>query len=410
MRLLYLHQYYCPHGGWGNDRSAAFARHWVQRGHAVTVLTTTAYFPPEHPAHRVPEYRFTEHGAYIIVLNVPYAQRMGFVGRLRAFRQFAQRARKAALSLPKPDAIWASSTPLQVARLGGMLARHWRVPWVFECVDVWPQVPTELGLLRNPLLQRYANRLADSLYRNANTVVVLSEGMREQVLARGVQPGKVHVVHNGTDCAAFVPTPKGPSHRAGGYSETVRFLYAGHMGYANDVEGLVHTMGELLQQHPTLPVHLTLVGDGAHRPQVEAALAAIGNPASITLLPAQPKYTLPALFQQHNVGIVWFREHPVLEHNSANKFYDYLAAGLPVLLNYSGWQGRYLRNYQAGLPTLQGDRVAFVRAMVELATNATLRTELGANARRLAVECFDRAMLAERALGVLEIPTQNCKF
>ena len=61
-----------------------------------------------------------------------------------------------------------------------------------------------------------------------------------------------------------------------------------------------------------------------------------------------PKMDTPKLLAAAAAGISTVIPVPELEANSANKFFDYLAASLPVIINYGGWQRQVLEQSGAG--------------------------------------------------------------
>lgn len=389
MHILYLHQYYCPEGGWGNDRSADFARRWVAAGHRVTVITTTAYFPPEHPAHRAQRYQFVEHGVKVDVWRVPYGQEMGYLRRAWAFVQFFLCL--LLLSRRKVDLIYASTTPPTVALAGAWLSRRWRCPWVLEVVDVWPEVPVGMGILRQRMLIGAMQVVMRHCYQSANQIVALSEGMRDLILPYGTGPARIHVVENGTDVATFSTT----THEAREESAPVRLVYAGAFGRANAVGQLLDAAERLQHLSPRWQLHL--YGNGSERDALAQRLAQSPIPG-VSLHSSVPKQQMPALLAAADIGLVSFAPHLVLESNSANKFFDYLAAGLPVMLNYQGWQARVLAEHMAGLSAPQGDLIAFVKQLERLITDAELRKQMGVNAHQLAAARYDRALLSQQLL------------
>lgn len=399
MHILYLHQYYCPEGGWGNDRSADFARRWVGAGHAVTVCTTTAYFPAGHAAHHSAYSEFMEHGVRVCVWRIPYAQRMGVWARARAFLRFffalvSMRYRGA-------DVIYASTTPPTVALAGAMLSIRWRKPWVLEVVDVWPEVPMGMGLLTFAPLIWGLKAVMNFCYRSARHIVALSVGMKEQIIANGIAPERITVVENGTDVALFRPRNW---FDYGKHDEPVRLIYTGALGRANAVEQLLDAAERL--QTLEKPWRLDIYGDGAERGALEQRLAERPIP-NVTLHRPVPKQDIPAILAQADIGVVCFAPYAVLEANSANKFFDYLAAGLPVVLNYQGWQAEVLRQTQSGLSSVQGDQDGFVQSLSELISASDLRVAMGNNARALAELHYDRKSLGQHVLGLLEAATRR---
>ncbi len=100
--------------------------------------------------------------------------------------------------------------------------------------------------------------------------------------------------------------------------------------------------------------------------------------------------------------MVIFANYSVLEHNSANKFFDSLSAGKPVLLNYSGWQRPVVEENQAGFGCKLCDIDEFVEKVLYFDSNRDRLIEMGGNAREVAIERFNRDNLARQALEVIE--------
>jgi glycosyltransferase involved in cell wall biosynthesis len=388
MHILYIHQYFCPPGGTGNNRSFELASAWVAAGHRVTMLTSKAYFPDKQRQHGI-NLQFEVNGIEVIALDVPYFHLMRFRDRVKAFIQFYRKAKRAAKSLPKPDLIYASSTPPTVGELGRKLARFWRIPYVFETVDVWPDVPIGMGIIRNPILKAWLHRRVNRIYDEASLIVALSDGMKAQILSHGVAANKVKVSYNGTSLKAF--PFHGRPRQAG-----LKIIYTGTVGLANGVDALVDVC-QLLAQRGIRNVEFLVLGGGNDLARVKRHAEAIGV-EGITFLEPVPKEAVPQLLAQADVGVVTFAPHVVLEANSANKFYDYLSIGLPVLINYQGWQAHYLQEWNCGRSSPMGDLNAFADNIEWLLQNPEARIEMGISARRLAEAHFDRAKIAAELL------------
>ncbi len=224
MRILYLHQYFCPPGGSGNNRSFELAKAWSEMGHEVTIFTSPAYFPSSYQQTEL--VRETEiEGIKVVILNVDYAHEMTFGRRIRSWLKFYRKTRKHIWKWTDVDLVYASSTPLTIGELGRVIQRKKKIPFVFETVDVWPDVPIGMGILRNRLLINYLNRRTQRIYKAAAAVVTLSEGMRDQVLSHQVDPAKVYVCHNGTNPESF------PYVARSAKEETV-VIYTGTIGIA----------------------------------------------------------------------------------------------------------------------------------------------------------------------------------
>jgi glycosyltransferase involved in cell wall biosynthesis len=143
-----------------------------------------------------------------------------------------------------------------------------------------------------------------------------------------------------------------------------------------------------------------LVGDGNERPRLCAEIERLGL-NNIQVLGNIPKQEMPELFVAADVSLVVFANVPILEDNSANKFFDSLSAGRPVLLNYSGWQRDVIESAGAGFGCNQGDESEFVDKLRKMKDDDHGRRRMGSNARKLALERFGRDELAAKVLNTI---------
>ena len=108
------------------------------------------------------------------------------------------------------------------------------------------------------------------------------------------------------------------------------------------------------------------------------------------------------LCQAADAAVVSFHPAPLFQENSPNKFFDAIAAGLPVVFNRSTWLEPDIANYGCGFVCKDEQPAAEMAArLLELANDPTLRQRMGAGARRLAEERFSRDGLAEVYLDCL---------
>ncbi len=364
------------------------------------MLTSTAYFPVAMQARG--EEPFDCDGIQVIPLKVPYGHMMPFGQRILAFLKFYRRANRAARRLSKPDLIYASSTPLTIGELGRRLGQHWAIPFVFETVDVWPDVPIGMGILRNRILIGWLDRLTSRIYGAAAAIVALSDGMQTQILSHGVPPSKVQVHYNGTDLQAFPFVERETSAR-------MHVVYTGTVGLANGVD-VIPRLCKRLTDLGRDDIRVTVLGYGNSWTLVKQLADQLGL-RNLDFLPTIPKEQVAAFLAVADVGLVTFAPYKVLEANSANKFYDYLASGLPVVINYRGWQASYLAEWECGLSSDQGDLDALVQNIIALADDPARRCAMGKCGRRLAETRFDRTQIAAELLqlfqGILKLPRQE---
>lgn len=395
MRILYLHQYFVPPSASGGTRSYEFARRLVANGHEVHLITSSAFLPHYEPVSKIASAEFD--GILATIIHVPYSNSLSFSQRARAFFEFAWLATREAIA-SRVDVVFATSTPLTIA-IPGITAKLWnRVPMVFEVRDLWPELPIAVGALKNPLAKAAARGLEWLAYHCAAHIVALSPGMAEGITQRGISPDRVSVIPNSCDWDVFdVPSKRGEHIRAKLKLKPSQplIVYTGTFGLINGVDYLVKVAAVMRKIAPE--VHFLLVGDGAKKDAVIAEAQQAGVlEQNLTIQPPLPKTQLVDIFAAATVATSLFVPLKPMWNNSANKFFDALAAGKPIAINYGGWQADLLNDTGAGIVLPPDDPIA---AACELASFVQDKARLQAAsvaARHLARTRFDRDMMARQ--------------
>lgn len=400
MKILYLHQYFSTRQGAWITRPYELALRLIRMGHDVTVISLPGYMPDEYK-HITRITRVDMDGVPVIIIPVAYSNDMGFARRMLQFVKFAVIASWLGMR-QKADLVYASSTPLTIA-IPGIATKLWqRVPMVFEVRDLWPRVPIAVGALKNPILIWAAGALEWIAYHSAQHVVALSPGMRQGIVERGIPENRITVIPNSCDVDLFdVPPETGQPirDRLGLTPEQPLVVYAGSFGLLNNVGYLVDLASRMNALIPEC--RFLLVGSGAEFNQVCQKAQALGLlDKTVFVWSSVPKTEMPALLSAATVSAVTFLPIRAMWDNSANKFFDALAAGRPVVINYGGWQADILRETEAGIQLSDSDIDAAALALAEFLRSPERLERARQAARDLAYHRFNRDEMA-RILGEL---------
>lgn len=398
MKILYCHQHFSTRAGAAGTRSYETATRLVARGHQVTVLCgsyavgRSGLDGPFRRGRRTG----TVDGIRVVELELPYANRDGYLRRSWAFLRFAVYGVGAALRYDY-DLLFASSTPL-TAGIPGIAARYLRgKPFVFEVRDLWPELPRALGVVRNPLLLGLLSGLEWLCYRAARACVGLSPGIVAGICRRGVDPQRVAMIPNGCDLTLFGAATAQPLAEAG---QRVA-VFCGTHGLANGLDAVLDA-AQVLRTRGREDIRLVLIGTGQQKPALQARAAAQGL-HNCRFLDPLPKTELAGLLCGADIGLQVLANVPAFYYGtSPNKFFDYLAAGLPVLINYPGWLAELIGQAGCGLAVAPQRPGAFADALEYLADHPSERKLMGQKARRLAETRFDRDRLAAELVNLLE--------
>jgi len=394
VNIVYVHQHFSTTRGTTGTRSYDFARMLVERGHRVTVLTGV-YGPSEFARRRFTRLvtRLDVDGIDVRIVNVRYDNKQSSARRILAFLAFMFLSTREALRIRDADVVFATSTPLTTGFVG-MVARYARrVPFVFEVRDIWPESAVQFGALKNPLLIFVAAAWERMFYHAAGCIVAISPRMAERLRARlGFQARKVRVIPLGADYGLFARAEPDLAWRhEHGLEGKVVAVYAGAHGRVNALSWVLEAAARLKD----LPdVRFVLIGDGVLKPRLTEQAQALGLQNVLFLAPV-PKERLAAILKACDLGLMTLDNYPVFDTALPNKFMDYLAAGLPVLLNFDGQAGWLAEEEGCGVVVPPEDPEAMAEAIRDLAGDAARRREMGRRAQVVAKHRFDRRRLVE---------------
>ena len=394
MRLLYFHQHFSTPQGSAGTRSYEMAQAALRAGHQVTMVCGSY---AQGKTGLTGEFvrgkrRGMVDGIDIVEFDLSYGNEMGFVARLGVFAKFALGSMRLALREPA-DMVFATTTPL-TAGIPGIAARLFtRRQFVFEVRDLWPELPKAMGVVRNPFLLGLMSALEWASYRSAHRLVGLSPGIVEGIARRGVPKDRITMVPNGCDLDLFATSDI--SWRPDGVrDDQLLAVFSGTHGPANGL-GAVLDAAAVLKAHGRDDIRIALVGQGREKPDL-AARAKHEGLDNVLFLDPVPKTELSGLLSGADMGLQCLKNVPAFYYGtSPNKFFDYIAAGLPVLNNYPGWLAGMITESDCGYAVPPDDPQAFADALIDAADHREDLKKKGKRARALAECDFDREKLAK---------------
>ena len=213
----------------------------------------------------------------------------------------------------------------------------------------------------------------------------------------------VAVIPNSSDTEMFRPDIDGSAIRQEkGWDSKLVLLHFGAMGRVNGLEFVIEAANRL-KSNPE--IDFVLVGEGREKASLIKKVEHLGL-KNVDILDSMPKEMLVKLVAACDVSMIIVADFSILEHNSANKFFDSLSAGKPVLLNYSGWQRQILEENSAGFGCEICNLDEFVEKVLYLNSHRKQLAEMEQNARRIAIEKFNRDKLAKEAFQIISSATK----
>lgn len=288
----------------------------------------------------------------------------------------------------KGDLVLATSTPLTIGIPA--LFKKWiqKTPFIFETRDVWPEAVIAIGAINNTIIKKVLYFLEGLIYKNASAIVPLSVDMKRSIVTRypKLDNKSIDVIENISEIDRF---QKGYDKNISVLSKKIGFkpkftvLYAGTFGKVNGINYVIKLAQKLININPE--IIFVLVGDGSEKELViqEASHKKILN-KNVYILDSVSKSDLSQLYFECDMGSSFVINIKELWANSANKYFDTLASGKPILINHEGWQKVEINKDNIGYVLPAEIKDNDVKKFSNYCKNTSLITKQGENALNIA--------------------------
>jgi glycosyltransferase involved in cell wall biosynthesis len=294
--------------------------------------------------------------------------------------------------------VLGSSPQLFAAWAAQRLARHFRVPFVFEVRDLWPETFVSLGHMapRNPLVRVLAG-IERHLYRTSDRIVSLLPGAGDYIVEHGGDPDKIHWVPNGIDLSLVPPLSPLPR------NDKFTVVYAGAHGAANGLDKLLDAAKLIQRQSPGQHIRIRLIGDGPEKARLQRRTADEGIDVVEFLPPVAKDGIYRSLFSA-DAFLMLLEDSPVFRWGiSPNKLFDYLACARPVLFSVSS-PFDPIAEARAGISVKPGDAHALAQGILQLSqVPIAERAAMGLRGRAYVERHHDLRILGDRLQHILAL-------
>ena len=322
-------------------------------------------------------------------------------GRLRrtvGYVSYMLSAVWAALRLPRPDVLVATSPQFFCAGAGFFASRLLRRPWVFELRDIWPASIAAVGAARNKTLMALLEKMELALYRDADAVVALTEAFRRNLIDRGIPSAKIHVITNGIAPDFRRAVGRAAARKQLGLDGKFIVSYVGTHGMAHHLETLLAT-ADLLRGEPD--IQFLTVGDGAAREKLLRLKRETGLD-NVRMIPQVSRPQAKRYLEASDVSAVLLRKAEVFKTVIPSKLLEAMAVGNPLVLGVEGEARRIVEEAGAGICVEPESARQFADAVLRLRSDPELRALLGRNGAVAVRRNFRRTALARKMWEVIQ--------
>jgi glycosyltransferase involved in cell wall biosynthesis len=397
MHILYYHQHFSTPDGAAGTRSYEMARRLILNNHQVTMIcgnSEMGHTGLDKPFIKGKREGIVD-GIHVIEFHLPYSNKDSFFKRSITFLRFAAKSVCWALCHTY-DIVFATSTPL-TAGIPGIVAKVIRrKPFVFEVRDLWPELPQKMGIIQNRWVLLMLSILEWLSYHTANSCIGLSPGIVQGIHKKGIPLYKIKMIPNGCDMKLT-----GNAKIFTDHENTRTAIFAGAHGLANGLDAVLD-VARVLKQRGRTDIHFLFIGDGKLKPSL-INRAERENLNNCIFHHPIPKTQLIQKMKAADIGLMILANVPAFYYGtSPNKFFDYIACGLPIINNYPGWLADLINAHQCGCAVSPDNPNAFADAIIDMVDHPKQLKKMGENSRILAETIFERDLLAKQWIEWVE--------
>ena len=294
---------------------------------------------------------------------------------------------------------------LPLALAGIAIGRTLGIPVQVDMAEIYPlglrsnwkynrMTVTDL-FVRNPY---FADAVEWFTVRLTDHIFSVSLEAREWFLQKGVSPGRITEVGNTPDLERFDPNvakkdqPKLPH---GAFNIIFVGIFTGNRG----LKLAVSAMAEVVRKQAD--VHLTFVGDGWIRGEIEELVEQLGLKENVHFTGWIDNPLVPSFIAEADLGLLPFLPCEHIHVTLPNKLFDYMAMGLPVLAADTRSLKRVLNETECGITFKAASREELAAKILIMHDDVELRRRCAANGRKFALKKYNWGKDAENLLAAI---------
>jgi len=256
MRILHVFDHSIPlHSGY-TFRSYQILREQHALGYDTVHVTSIKHLNPESKIETVEDLRFFRTTEY----NRLFAK-IPVINQYEVIRSLKKRLRQI-LTIEKVDVIQAHS-PMLNGMAAVAVGKEFNIPVLYEIRAFWEDAAVSHGSCREgDLRYRLTRDMETRVAREADAVTVICNGLKQDLISRGIPPEKITLIPNAVDIGKF----SGPAEPDPGLRSRLGLdgaITLGFIGSFYDYEGLdilLESLPVILREAPN--ARLLLVGGG----------------------------------------------------------------------------------------------------------------------------------------------------
>jgi len=296
------------------------------------------------------------------------------------------------------EVIIATSPPFSIGMAGYIISRLKRIPFIFEIRDLWPASLVQLEQIQNKLLIKILEKIELFLYKKAIYIISLTDSYEKDLTSRGVKREKIKVIKNGVDLEFFTPLKESNSLKIElGIEKKDVISYIGTHGLSHALIKIIETANNLKANKELV---FLFVGDGAEKESIKKRVIEL-DLKNVIFIDSVPKTELPAYYSISDILLVPLKQIPLFKTVLPSKIFEIMAVAKPLITSVDGECKKLIEEAKSGLFAKPEDIADLEQKILYLHQNPDIRKQMGKNGRKFVENNFDRNLLADQYLKII---------
>ena len=363
------------------------AEYLVSCGDSVTVLTSPPHYPhwKFYPGYGQSFYKRTEENGVDVVrgpLYVPASPTA--LKRIAYDLSYTLSSLLKGVTLRQCDVVICVSPPLTIGLTAEILGFLKKCPFILHIMDLIPDAPVALGMLKNQTIISALHRLEKHVYKAAGGIIAITPGFSRNLKKKGIQNlEKIALIPIWVDTDEINPTVDGTEFRRQFKIPLEDFVitYSGNMGNKQGLETLIEAAA-LMPNGTSGNTRFLMVGEGAQKDYL-FNLSKTKNLANTTFLPLMPRDQFPALLAASDVLAIT-QKKSVTDICLPSKLISNCAAGKPIIaaVDDNSETAHFISEAGCGVVSEPENPAALKNSIVTLHDHPNKAAQYGRNGRK----------------------------
>ncbi|WP_172371607.1 glycosyltransferase family 4 protein [Sporosarcina jiandibaonis] len=321
-------------------RHYEMAKYLVSRGCKVTIFTSS-YSAAQNcyvVDHDNEKFRVEniEGIRFVWLKTTPYQRGITRILSFASYYYYSIKFAKKIFGNERADLILGSTVHPLAALAAYKISKKKKAKFYFEERDLWPQTFIDFGKIKQKHpISKLLFKIEKFLYNKSDMNIVLFDKAVDYVQSKGIRKEKIIHIPNGVNINVFkeiVPS-ESIDELYKQFEGKFTIIYTGSHGLANDLDKLINLAESVSLSGYGENIHFVSVGSGALKEKLKSKALDKGI-NNITFLDPVRKVEVPYLLSKADMSYISILDSPLYKWGfSMNKLYDYMAAGLPMIMH-----------------------------------------------------------------------------